>query len=139
MTLIPRRKKRARPDFSLSVINIVFLLLLFYLASGSLVKPGETATDAPVTAGLRPELLPRPLLVVAADRSLLLDGVSIALDDLPAAARGKVEEGGVLNVLADRSMSGRDFLDVLARIDTGGVPMRIVSMHRPATGDPAAR
>lgn len=139
MTLIPRRNRRARPDFALSVINIVFLLLLFYLVGGSLVKPGETAADAPVTAGLRPELLPRPLVVVAADRSLLLDGVAIALDDLAAAARAKVEEGGVLNVLADRAMSGRDFLDVLARIDSGGVPMRIVSVHRPATGAPAAR
>lgn len=131
MTLLARPKKRNRPDFSLAVVNVVFLLLLFYLATGSLVKPGEMEADAPLTTDLRPELLPRPLLVVVADRSLLLDGMAVTLDDLAARARDKVGEGGVLNVLANRSMSGREFLDVLARIDTGGVPMRIVSMHRP--------
>lgn len=136
MVSIPRPRKRPKPDFSLAVINIVFLLLLFYLVTGSLMRPGEMQADAPVTSELKPDLLPRPLLVIAADGGLLLDGISIDRAALGTAAQGAVGEGGVLNVLADRSMSGRAFLEFLAELDAGGVPMRIVSLRSEAGGSP---
>lgn len=129
MSLIPPRPKRARPDFALPIINIVFLLLLFYLATGSLIKPAELETNAPLTETLPLELLPRPLLLAAADGSLLLDGVPVAVADLSETARRATASGGPLNVLADRAMPGRDFLGLLARIDAAGIPVRIVSLH----------
>ncbi len=131
MRFIPPRPLRARPDFSLAVVNIVFLLLLFYLATGSLIKPSELAADAPLTSELPLELLPRPLLLVAADGSFSLDGAPVAADEISQAARTAVGPDGVLNVLADRTMPGRDFLGILARIDSGGVPLRIVTLHVP--------
>jgi len=135
---IPRFRKRTRPDFSLAVVNIIFLLLLFYLATGSLIKPSELATEAPVTRDLPLELLPRPLLLVAADGSLRLDGVPVTQGALAETARRSGTELAVLNVLADRAMAGRDFLDVLARLETGGVPLRIVTLRaRPAPGGDA--
>lgn len=138
MNHIPRLRRRTRPDFSLAVVNIIFLLLLFYLATGSLIKPSELETEAPVTRDLPLELLPRPLLLVAADGSLRLDGVPVTQGALAETARQSGAELAVLNVLADRAMAGRDFLDVLARLDTGGVPLRIVTLRERAgaTDDP---
>lgn len=136
MVSIPRPRKRPKPDFSLAVINIVFLLLLFYLVTGSLMRPEEMQADAPVTSELKPDLLPRPLLVVAADGTLLLDGVSVDRAALGVAAQGAVGEGGVLNVLADRSMAGRAFLELLAQLDAGGVPLRIVSLRSDTGREP---
>lgn len=129
MTAIPRPKKRYRPDFAIAVINIVFLLLLFYLATGSLIKPEELEADAPLTSELPLEQLPRPLLLVAPDGSLSLDGVALGPRELAEAAARASREAGVLNVLANRSMDGRDFLAILARLDSGGVPLRIVTLH----------
>jgi biopolymer transport protein ExbD len=134
MSYLPSRPRRPRHDFSLTVINIVFLLLLFYLATGSLIKRNEVETDVPVTLDLPLERLPRPLLLIAADHSLSLDGAPLTMDELPAMAREAVSAGGFLNVLADRSMAGRDFLEVLARVDTAGVPVRIVTMRETIAG-----
>jgi biopolymer transport protein ExbD len=130
---IPSRPQRQRHDFSLAVINIVFLLLLFYLATGSLIKQNELQADLPFTRDLPLERLPRPLLLVAADRSLFLDGVPLSTGQLPEAARAAAASSGFLNVLAERSMPGRDFLDLVARIDAAGVPVRIVTV-RDGTG-----
>ena len=52
MTLIPKPPRRARPDFSLTTVNIVFLLLLFYLATGTLVTRNELEADIPITKDL---------------------------------------------------------------------------------------
>ena len=134
MNIIPQPRKRPRPDFSLAVINVVFLLLLFSLATGSLIKPEEQAAEVPVTHDLPLELLPRPLLLVAGDGGLFLDGVAVPADALSEATRGAAAEAGALNVLADRAMPARDFLDVLARVDTGGLPLRVVTW-RDAQGE----
>src|SRR5690606_36275072 len=61
MSLLPPPRRRRKPDFSLTTVNIVFLLLLFYLATGSLIKKSELETDIPVTEELPLERLPRPL------------------------------------------------------------------------------
>lgn len=134
MSYLPSRPRRPRHDFSLTVVNIVFLLLLFYLATGSLIKRNELETDVPVTLDLPLERLPRPLLLIAADRSLSLDGAPLTMDELPTMAREAASPGGFLNVLADRSMAGREFLEVLARVDAAGVPVRIVTMRETIAG-----
>lgn len=129
MSYIPSRPKRSRPDFSLTIINIVFLLLLFYLATGSLIKQNELETDIPVTRDLPLERLPRPLLLISADRALFLDGAPVDIAKLTEAVRDAKGTGGRINILAERSMAGRDFLDLLALVDAAGVPIRIVTLH----------
>ena len=134
MSYIPSRPKRQRPDFSLTVINVVFLLLLFYLATGSLIKQSELEADVPITQDLPLEHLPRPLLLVTADRSLFIDGTPISMEGLPDAAQKAAENSRFLNVLAERTMTGRDFLDILARIDNAGVTVRIVTLRAAGSG-----
>ena len=129
MSYIPSRPKRQRPDFSLTVINVVFLLLLFYLATGSLIKQSELEADVPITQDLPLEHLPRPLLLVTADRLLFIDGAPVSMEDLPEAALKAVKNSQFLNVLADRTMRGRDFLGILARVETAGVAARIVTLR----------
>ena len=140
MSIIPVQRRRPKPDFSLTIINIVFLLLLFYLATGSLVKQSELEADVPVTADLPLERLPRPILLVTAGSELLLDGRPVSRPELAEAARAAVQAQNVtfLNVLADRTMPASAFLDVLAGAGASGVPLRIVTLRRPlapAAGD----
>jgi biopolymer transport protein ExbD len=121
--------KRPKPDFSLTIINVVFLLLLFYLTTGSLIKQNELAANVPLTSDIPLERLPRPLLLITGDRSLFIDGTPVASADLPDAARQATANGKPLNILADRSMSGRIFLGVVAQLEAAGIATRIVTLH----------
>lgn len=125
--------RRPKPDFSLSTINIIFLLLLFYLATGSLIQPGELDAEVPVTQDLPLEKLPRPLLLMTAD-GLLLDGqpvtraqaagaVQAAIDQLPAKSR-------FLNLLAEQRVPAARLLDLAAELQTADVPIRLVTLRR---------
>src|SRR6187402_3428630 len=80
--MIPRPPARRRPDFSMAMINIVFLLLLFFLIAGSVVQKPETTVDIPLATKLPLENLPRPLLVVSYDNALFLDGQAVTADTL---------------------------------------------------------
>ncbi|PZO80855.1 MAG: biopolymer transporter ExbD [Mesorhizobium amorphae] len=134
MRFLPPPRKRFRHDFSLTIINVVFLLLLFYLATGSLIKGVELGTNAPLTADLPLDRLPRPLLLLAADGSLFLDGAALAPADFMTAARRASEGAPFLNVLAERSGAGTEFLRLLAQLDQGGIRTRIVSLHSEGAG-----
>lgn len=131
-SIIPIPKKRPRPDFSLNIINIVFLLLLFYLTTGSMVKQNELAADVPVTSALPLEKLPRPLLLVTLRGELFIDGRQLRPDEVAAAAREAFEKqkgAAFLNVLADRSMPASAFLEVMATAGASGLPLRIVTLR----------
>jgi len=133
VSIIPVQPRRPTPDFTLNIINIVFLLLLFYLVTGSLAKQVEMEADVPVTADPPLERLPRPLLMATASGNLYIDGQPVALADVSEAARKAFagrQEAGFLNILADRSMPAGTFLDILARAGTSGAPLRIVTMRK---------
>jgi biopolymer transport protein ExbD len=131
MSYIPVRPKRTRPDFSLTIINIVFLLLLFYLATGSLIKQNELMADIPFTKDMPLERLPRPLLLATADGTLFLDGREIALDAVRPTAPAVVGDRPHLNVLAERTLPADRLLAILAEVQAGGVSARLVTLRAP--------
>ena len=129
MSYIRARSKRPRHDFSLTIVNVVFLLLLFYLATGSLIKQNELEAEVPFTRDLPLERLPRPLLLITETGALALDGVPVAPSELAHLARAAVEGSPFLNILPERSMSGREFLRILAALEAERVPLRIVTLR----------
>jgi biopolymer transport protein ExbD len=129
MSYIPARPKRTRPDFSLTIINIVFLMLLFYLATGSLIKQNELQADIPFTTDLPLERLPRPLLLVTADGRFFLDGNAIERKSMGEAARLVMRKSAYLNVLAEQSMSAGELISILAEVQAAGLPARLVTLH----------
>lgn len=133
MSILPAPRKRPRPDFSLSIINIVFLLLLFYLATGSLITPREEAVDAPLTEKLPLEKLPRPLLAIGDDLSLVLDGTAVPSAFLGEAAHRATAGGSHLNVLASRELPAQNLVPILAELGHAGVPVRLVTLRAGAT------
>lgn len=119
-------------DFAVPAINIVFLLLLFFITSGSQVNRPELDV-APPTAELLPgDRLPRPLLAIGADGALSLDGRSTSEADLLAEiASGGLSRTGptpVLNILADRSLSARELLALMDRLrGSSGLVLKLVT------------
>lgn len=133
MTRLALQRPRRKPDFSAVMVSIVFLLLLFYLAAGSLIKQSELETDLPVTEDLPLERLPRPLLLVGSE-GLLLDGRAIAQDRLVAEVRDAVEtaSGRPVNLLSDRAMPAAPLVMAISALRSAGLPVRILTVRRNA-------
>jgi len=126
---------RRRQDFTLTMINIVFLLLLFFLTTGSLSNREETQATVPATHTLPMERLPRPLLLLETDGRLLLDGRAISREELVAAAKRATEATGrvgqPLSILAQRDMAASTFLNIAETLRANQVRLQIVTLHTP--------
>ena len=130
--LLPR-KPRQRMDFALPTINVIFLLMLYFLVAGTLAEHDELSIEPPQTTPLPSERLPRPLLLVTDDGRLLLDGLPLEQPDLAARAPAALADTGAaeLNLLVPAGMAAEPFLALLARLDAAGVPVRLVTVERP--------
>jgi biopolymer transport protein ExbD len=134
--IIPDPVSRRRHDFTLTMINIVFLLLLFFLTTGSLTNREEKQSTIPFTRNLPLERLPRPLLLMESDGSLFLDGRAISRDVVVEAARAAIEATGrtdtPLSLLAQRDMAAAGFLSVAEALRAAGLGLQVVTLREPA-------
>lgn len=130
-------------DFSLTSVNIVFLLLLFFLTAGTLLQDAESEISAPRTEELPLGRLPRPLLSINQQGDLFLDGQATALDTLltlaadrsrqgPASGSAVSGPGGneqtstedvlpILHIMPDQNLQASKFLDIVKTIRAAGV------------------
>ena len=131
--LAPRVKRKERMEFALPTINIIFLLMLYFLIAGTIVQKDELSVSPPVSTEVATDRLPRPLLVISDAESFTLDGVPVTRDDLVAAATAAISDPLAqtpqLNVLAPREMAAAPFLDILGILGAGGVPVRLVTVE----------
>ena len=115
-------------DFSLTSVNIVFLLLLFFLSAGTLLQEAEKNVEAPRTSTMPLDRLPRPLLIINPSGELYLDGEKTTVEGLAeqaTAAQIETENPAsagtpVLHVLADRALDARQALQIVKDIRTQG-------------------
>jgi biopolymer transport protein ExbD len=131
--LAPRIKRRERMEFALPTINVIFLLMLYFLIAGTIVQKDELSVAPPITTEDALERLPRPLLVITDAETFTLDGALIAHADLVAAAAtaiaGPLAQTPQLNVLAPADMGAGPFLELLELLGAGGVPVRLVTVE----------
>lgn len=125
--LLPPPKNKTQPDVSLAIVNIVLLLILFFLATGSIMNSNSIGTvQVSETTDLPLDQLPSPILVVEPGGKLLLDGEPVVADILgPVLA-----EQFVLHVLIDRTAPAQDLLDLLARPGLERLDIKLVTVHR---------
>jgi biopolymer transport protein ExbD len=123
---LPRPSEPIRPDVSLFIVNIVLLLILFFLATGSLVSTPDEGVRISETRDLPIDQLPKPVLIVEDDGSLTLDGEELSADGLPQAMVGH----SVLHVLIDRTAPALDLLKLVNRPGMENLDIRLVTIHR---------
>lgn len=129
--LLPPRPRRA-VDFSLAIVNIVLLLIFFFLISGTLVRRDELAVVPPETSDLPLDRLPRPLLLMAPEgEDWSLDGHGFAAADLGAALDSVF--GGtappVLFVLAGAGLPADALMGLMQRPELSATALRLVTVH----------
>lgn len=97
-------------EAALPLINIVFLLLIFFLMAGSLQSPADTSISAPgqtVRFG-DTEFLPNEWLYLSKDGALAFQGEAVAIE-----AIGKTLKEGRGVLFADRAVTGETLKAVL--------------------------
>jgi len=125
--LLPPRRPPLRPDVSLAIVNIVLLLILFFLASGALINASAPLNvELAETSDLDIAHLPRPVLAVTADGGLELDGDPVLLADLAQA----LAADQVLHLVIGREAPATRVLDLLGQPGLERLDVRLVTVHR---------
>lgn len=110
------------------LINIVFLLLIFFMIAGTLAAR-DALTVTPATAAHGESARPARSLVIGADGRLALDGQALSL----AQARtrlGGADRPGVLFVKPDRALPATTLLEILGELDPAEGGYRIELLAR---------
>ena len=115
------RAPRRPSENIVPLINVVFLLLVFFMLTGTLSPAAPMDVELPTAAGSGP---PRGVsdLLVAQDGTLALDGKPIDPDELVARLDGAPgARQGELEVRADARVEARILLPLLARLQQAGL------------------
>ncbi|MDO5631658.1 MAG: biopolymer transporter ExbD [Paracoccus sp. (in: a-proteobacteria)] len=128
---LPSRARRLRIDVSLAIVNIVLLLIFFFLVSGQIgASDRARLPDLPETTELPLDQLPRPILIVTPGGDWLLDDQPVA-PDLLGVALAQLPQPVTLNVLIDRAAPADALVAVLRDPALQGVAVRLVTLrHR---------
>lgn len=118
---MPRRRHR-RPVSMTSLIDVIFLLLLFFMLSSTFTKFGEVEMQV-AQAGAGSDI-PSTLLFLRLEESrLTLNGASLALDELAAAleatlSSANADEGSTLVVSVRSDVTAQRMTDLLVTLRT---------------------
>lgn len=103
-----RRKKTSADDNMIPLINIVFLLLIFFMVAGKIVKQPDSAIELPTTYLIK-DVADNEIMALSARLELLQDGSSHFNGESihPAFIMKKLIENDVnkLSIFADKNMS----------------------------------
>ena len=126
---LPPPRKRFQPDFSLATVNIVLLLLLYFIVAGDPAEQGERAITPPTTRDLALAGLPRPLLALPPDGELTLDGTATT----PTALYTRIAAGELprVHLLAARDHPAQALLALAGTLASSGAEVQMVTL-RPA-------
>jgi biopolymer transport protein ExbD len=127
MKRLPARAPKIEMDVSFAIVNIVFLLLFFFLIIGQ--TPNRQTQDMKLaeTSELPLDRLPSPILVVTASGAWQLDGAPIAPEFLFVALQD-MPRPLVLHVLVNRDAPAESLLQIVTRPDLAEVDLRLVTL-----------
>lgn len=118
-------------DWVLQFINIVFLLLLYFIVNGSIVEQQRLQVELPVTTSIQAGLPPRGAIYIDRRGAMSLSGQPVALHDIAARLQAN---GGLrsVTVAADRLLPAASLLDVLDVLKSNGADeMTIITIAGP--------
>lgn len=118
-----RRRTRRPTEPVVPLINVVFLLLIFFLLTGTLRSPGPFDVEPPTTVGGHPEVGRSPTVALAPDGRIAIDDASVSPGDLVETLRARLEGESDRHVLlrADRATPARHVLPLLDELAAAGV------------------
>lgn len=126
---LARNRAPAHMDVSLAIVNIVLLLIFFFLATGRLLNPAGAEIELSETTELPLDQLPEPILVINKDGSWALNGAKIVPENLDLAL-SDLPQPVVLYLLINRTAPANTLLAVINRPELQGTEVRLVTLHK---------
>lgn len=132
---LPKPTKKSAPENTITLINVVFLMLIFFLVAGSLTPPLDKEVAMIGTRDAE-NAAPPDALAVRADGSYWYRGSEITLDrylaDYPPPATGvaEAENGSPLKVVVDRDLPAEDLVSLTGALRDAGFPSVTVVTER---------
>lgn len=125
MNLPPLRQGRhVQVDTSLAIVNIVLLLIFYFLIAGQNPAP-DTGLELSSTTEISPGNLPSPVLEVLGPEEWRLDGRSIRPEMLPGAL---ADSAAPVHLLIDRNASAGLLVGLMRRPELAGHDIRLVTI-----------
>ncbi len=118
-----RPDHRERPENVTPLINVVFLLLIFFMMAGQLSRTAPFPLDPPASASEREPADQQAVLHIAADGRVAVAGETVPLAKLAdAAAEARAgEAASSLRIKADRNADAARVVAVMDRLREAGV------------------
>lgn len=117
-------KRKTGADFSMAAVNIVLLLLLFFVLLGTNLGGQTPGVEPARTTGLPAGPLPEPLIVMTKS-GLVLDGSpGTAAEILGRLASSE----GPVHVLASGDMAADRLLALTTALNGAGRPVRLLTL-----------
>ena len=121
MIVPPPKRPRSTEENVLPLINIVFLLLIFFMLAGVLAQNPPFELNSPATAETEEAAqLQRQVLAVAADGRLAFAGEPIERDDL-AEALADWPDDKPLQIRADGGIKAESMTGLFAALRSAGI------------------
>lgn len=118
---------RPPPDFGLAQVNIVLLLVLFFLVVGTIVETDELNVDLPETLDLPLDRLPRPLLLIDRSGGWSLDGAPVTSESLPSVLEAS-DVPGPIHILMARDMPASLMMQAMQAAAPSGRAVMLVTL-----------
>jgi biopolymer transport protein ExbD len=130
---LPPRRQQDSEQRILPLINIVFLLLIFFMVAGQLSQSDAVRVEPPRSSSAADMESPLARILMAADGSVHINGIPVALADVTETARSLMAASApdAIFVKAAGGVDARQAIALLAAIRAAGATgVRLVTQHR---------
>ncbi len=122
---LPRPKQRQQCDNSLiPLINVIFLMLIFFMVMGQISPSEAIAVDPPLSAQTATTEIDERVLVLGADGRMAIGGELISAEALEARLAtwaGEPASAGLITLKADAAVTSKMLRETLDRLEAAGV------------------
>lgn len=123
-----RKPRRASAENTIPLINIVFLMLIFFLVAGTLAAPLDKNLTLVSTADIDTSA-PADALVVHADGRMTWRGAAVASPE--AFVAGQTDEARArMRVIPDRALPARTLVDIGRAMQAAGAERVVIVTER---------
>lgn len=131
-SLAPPRRRHQSDDSLIPLINIVFLLLVFFMVAGQIRASAPAEIDlAQSSASNGPPSPPAMALHINVQGNIWLDGAPLTPEQLTTALN-ELEPGQSISLYADRQLKAEQLSQVL-----NSLPHQALTLHLLTQGDEA--
>ncbi len=116
MARIGKQTRKRKPEPTIALINVVFLLLVFFLVAGTLSQAVDKSIRL-VSVADAIDSLPEDVLAIRADGMMIRHTIPVSIDDvLPE----NPQTDSKLRIAPDKDLSAIDFVKKLSRLKEAG-------------------